>query len=76
MQPSKHLPCGGCPDGCLFVQRSQFFNMLTDGMKFHYYRCLQNWETEPSNLRNTCGLAQDRFQQMLEFFIIQRLSCV
>ncbi len=33
--------------------------MLTDDMKLHYYRCLQNWETEPSNLRNTCGLAQD-----------------
>ena len=50
--------------------------MLTDDMKLYYYRCLQNWETEPSNLRNTCVLARDRFQQMLEFFIIQRLSCV
>ena len=44
--------------------------MLTDDMKLHYYRCLQNWETEPSNLRNTCGLAQDRFQQMLNYFKI------
>ncbi len=39
-------------------------------MKLHYYRCLQNWETEPSILRTTCGLPQDRFKQIMEYFKI------
>ena len=36
------------------------------------YRGLQNWETERGYLRDTCGLAQDRFQQVLEYFNIDR----
>ena len=42
--------------------------ILTDDLKLYYYRGLQNWETEPGYLRDTCGLAQDRFTQVLEYF--------
>ena len=44
--------------------------ILTEDLKLYYYRGLQNWETEPGYLRDTCGLAQDRFQQVLEYFEI------
>lgn len=44
--------------------------IITDDLKAFYYRGLQNWETEPGYLRDTCGLAQDRFQQVLEYFKI------
>jgi len=30
-----------------------------------YYRGLQNWETEPGYLRDTCGLIQDRSSRYL-----------
>ena len=42
--------------------------IITDDLKAFYYRGLQNWETEPGYLRDTCGLAQDRFQQVLKYF--------
>ena len=44
--------------------------IITDDLKAFYYRGLQNWETERGYLRDTCGLAQDRFQQVLEYFKI------
>jgi hypothetical protein len=44
--------------------------IITDDLKAFYYRGLQNWETEPGYLRDTCGLAQDRFRQILEYFEI------
>lgn len=44
--------------------------LITDDLKAFYYRGLQTWETEPGYLRDTCGLAQDRFQQVLEYFKI------
>ena len=44
--------------------------IITDDLKAFYYRGLQNWETERGYLRDTCGLAQDRFQQVLEYFEI------
>ena len=45
--------------------------IITDDLKAFYYRGLQNWETEPDHLRDTCGLAQDRFQQVLTYFHIK-----
>lgn len=42
--------------------------IITDDLKAYYYRGLQNWETERGYLRDTCGLAQDRFQQVLKYF--------
>nr|MCR5335328.1 Fic family protein [Synergistes sp.] len=44
--------------------------IITDDLKLYYYRGLQNWETEPGYFRDTCGLAQDRFRQVLEYFKI------
>lgn len=44
--------------------------IITDDLKAFYYRGLQTWETEPGCLRDTCGPAQDRFQQVLEYFNI------
>ena len=44
--------------------------IITDDLKAFYYRGLQNWETEPGYLRDTCGLAQDRFQQIMEYYKI------
>ena len=44
--------------------------ILTEDLKLYYYRGLQNWETEPGYLRDTCGLAQDRFKQVLEYYEI------
>ena len=41
--------------------------IITDDLKAFYYRGLQNWETERGYLRDTCGLAQDRFQQVLKY---------
>ena len=46
--------------------------ILTEDLKLYYYRGIQNWETEPGYLRDTCGLAQDRFRQVLEYF---RVKC-
>ncbi len=42
--------------------------IITDDLKAFYYRDLQTWETEPGYLRDTCGLAQDRFRQVLAYF--------
>lgn len=39
-------------------------------MLFFHYRGLQNWQTERGYLRDTYGLAQDRFQQVLEYFML------
>jgi hypothetical protein len=44
--------------------------IITDDHKACYYRSLQNWETERGYLRDTCGLAQDRFKQVMEYFNI------
>lgn len=44
--------------------------IITDDLKAFYYRGLQNWESEPGYLRDTCGLAQDRFRQIMEYYKI------
>ena len=44
--------------------------IITDDLKAFYYRGLQTWETERGYLRDTCGLAQDRFKQVLEYYHI------
>ena len=42
--------------------------MITDDLKAFYCHGLQNWETERGYLRDTCGLAQDRFLQVIAYF--------
>ena len=42
--------------------------LIADELKAFNYRGLQNWETERGYLRDTCGLAQDRFKQVLEYY--------
>ena len=44
--------------------------IITDDMKMHYYRGLQNWPTERGYLRDTCLTAQDRFKELLDYFRI------
>ena len=44
--------------------------IITDDLKAFYYRGLQNWEIEKGYLRDTCGLAQDRINQVLEYLKI------
>ena len=53
--------------------------IITDDLKAFYYRGLQNWETEQGYLRDTCGLAQDRFKKVLEYYHIicpEQFECV
>ena len=42
--------------------------IITDDMKMHYYRGLQNWPTERGYLRDTCLAAQDQFKKVLDYF--------
>lgn len=42
--------------------------IITEDPKAFYYHGLQNWECEKGCLRDTCGLAQDRFLQVLGYF--------
>lgn len=44
--------------------------IITDDMKMHYYRGLQNWATERGYLRDTCLAAQDQFKKVLDYFKI------
>ena len=44
--------------------------IITDDMKMHYYRGLQNWPTERGYLRDTCLAAQDQFKKVLDYFKI------
>jgi hypothetical protein len=44
---------------------------LTKDLEMCCCRGLQNWETEPGCLRDTYGLAQDRFKHEPEYFRIK-----
>lgn len=45
--------------------------ILTEDLKLRCCRGLQTRKTEPCCLRTTCGLAQDRFMQVLKYFDIK-----
>ena len=44
--------------------------IISDDMKFYYYRGLSNWPTIPGYLTDTCLTAQDRYKALLDKFQI------
>ncbi len=44
--------------------------IITDEMKFYYYRGLQEWDAEKGYLTDTCLAAQDQFKKTLDYFRI------
>lgn len=44
--------------------------IITDDLKFYYYRGLQYWPETPGYLRDTCLTAQDRYKALLDYFRI------
>ena len=45
--------------------------IITEDLKMFYYRGLNEWKNEQGYLLDTCGLAQDRFKQILDYFMIK-----
>ena len=45
--------------------------IITEDLKMFYYRGLNEWKYEQGYLLDTCGLAQDRFKQILDYFMIK-----
>ncbi len=44
--------------------------ILTDDLKYYYYRGLNEWNREQGFLRDTCLMAQERFKAQLDYFKI------
>lgn len=42
--------------------------IIEEDLKLYYYRGLHNWNEEKGYLLDTCGLAQDRFKQVLDYY--------
>lgn len=42
--------------------------IITDDLKYFYYRGLQNWPQIPGYLRDTCLTAQDSYKDLLNYF--------
>ncbi len=45
--------------------------IITDNIKFYYYRGLQEWPSLPGYLRDTCLAAQDKYKSLLAYFHIK-----
>lgn len=45
--------------------------IIDEKLKLVYYRSLKEWINEPSYLRDTCLMSQDRFKLYLDYFKIQ-----
>ena len=45
--------------------------IITDELKYFYYRGLQNWPEIPGYLRDTCLTAQDEYAELLAYFGIK-----
>ena len=45
--------------------------IITDELKFYYYRGLSKWKKEKGYLMDTCLSAQDEFKKILEYFRIK-----
>ncbi len=43
--------------------------IITDDLKFYYYRGLQEWQQEKGYLRDTCLTAQDRFRKIMSYYL-------
>ena len=48
--------------------------IITDDLKYFYYRGLQNWPDIPGYLRDTCLTAQDKYAELLAYFEIKHLT--
>ena len=44
--------------------------IITDALKFYYYRGLHEWDHEKSYLRDTCLTAQDYFKRVMDYYRI------
>ena len=44
--------------------------IISDELKFYYYRGLKEWERDRAYLRDTCLSAQDEFKRVLDYFRI------
>lgn len=45
--------------------------IITDELKFYYYRGLQEWQNLPGYLRDTCLTAQDQYKAIMAYFRIR-----
>ncbi len=45
--------------------------IITDDLKYYYYRGLHEWKSERGYLRDTCLTAQDRFKKYLDYFEVK-----
>ena len=45
--------------------------IITDELKYFYYRGLKNWPEIPGYLRDTCLTAQDNYAEQLVYFGIK-----
>lgn len=45
--------------------------VITDDLKYYYYRGLHEWPAIPGYLRDTCLTAQDRYKQVLDYFRVE-----
>ena len=43
--------------------------IIEDDIKYYYYRGLKEWENEKGYLMDTCLTAQDRFKEVLKYFL-------
>jgi len=44
--------------------------VIGEQYRLYYYRGLQQWQTQPGYLTDTCLAAQDRFKTWLDYFCI------
>lgn len=45
--------------------------IITEELRYFYYRGLQNWPQTPGYLRDTCLTAQDQFKELMQYFRIE-----
>ena len=45
--------------------------IITDELKYYYYRGLNNWKKKKRYLLDTCLTAQDEFKKVLDYFEIK-----
>lgn len=45
--------------------------IITDDLKYYYYRGLHEWPAVPGYLRDTCLTAQDGYKQVLDYFRVE-----
>ena len=45
--------------------------IITEELRYFYYRGLQNWPQTPGYLRDTCLTAQDQYKELMRYFRIE-----